>query len=239
MAFLQSKETHDYWNIYKFGDSYKITYVKHGNRPSAGGYKAKGNEAEGRFSQSISRTKNRIFELAACNEFRFFCTFTIDEKKHDRYDLSLFRKDFAQFIRNLNRGRDDDHKIKYLVVPEQHKDGAWHFHGLLLGLTENDLKTNEFGYYDWEAYSKRFGFFNCSPIKKHKSCASYITKYIEKGLEDRKCENSSHLYFASQGLRGAECILRHAADGCPCTSWDYENDWVKIKWLDNIAAPFL
>lgn len=94
--------------------------------------------------------KARVNELALCNEFEYFCTFTQSDELRDRFDLKAFRKDFAMFVRNENRRREK--KIKYLLVPERHKDGAWHMHGLLMGLTSDDLYPNEYGYLDWARY---------------------------------------------------------------------------------------
>lgn len=238
MLFNSSKgDKHDYWNIFQYGNKYKIVYVNYG-----GGSKKKNNEpskqcridSNERFLQSLSRSKARVFELAICNEFRFFCTFTQDPEKRDRFDLGGFRKDFAQFVRNLNRKREPERKIKYLIVPEKHKDGAWHFHGLLMGLDYEDLKKNEFGYFDWEEYSRKFGFFSVSCIKSHESCSSYITKYISKGFGETDFLAGEHLFFASQGLKGATCIVKGLTDKCPFENWDYVNEWVKIKWVDKL-----
>ena len=85
-----------------------------------------GGSEEERLRSSISRAKSRVNELALCNEFEYFCTFTQSDELRDRFDLKAFRKDFAMFVRNENRRREK--KIKYLLVPERHKDGAWHMH---------------------------------------------------------------------------------------------------------------
>ncbi len=229
-------EKHDYWNVYKFGEKYKIVYVNYGGKSKSREVIAQRRiDTDVRFLQSISRTKARIFELALCNEFRYFSTFTQDGHKRDRYDLVAFRKDFAQFVRNLNRARAEDRKIKYLIVPEKHKDGAWHFHGLLMGLDEKDLKKNEFGYLNWEKYSEKFGFFSVSPIKSHEACSSYITKYISKGFAETDISAGNHLFFASQGLKGAEVVIKEVQDKCPYDNWDFCNEWVKIKWVNELS----
>lgn len=250
--------THDYWNAYAYGNEIKFVYVKIGTInqkqispvdkkivPKKGLSSANKNNM--RFSQSISRARNRVFELAMCNEFRYFCTFTQDEKKRDRFDLSAFRKDLAQMVRNLNRGRAPDKKIKYLLIPEQHKNGAWHLHGLLQGLSETDLREfklnekipqkikntikNGQKVYDWTTYRRKFGYFTCTEINDGTACAKYITKYITKTLDGKKMDGGSHLYFASQGLKGREEIVRNCFEPCPVDEWDYENEYVKIKTL--------
>ena len=211
---------------------------------------------EERLQSSISRTKNRIFELAMCNEFTMFCTLTQDEKKvRDRYDLDTFRKDFAHFVRNLNRSRDVP--IKYLMIPEQHKDGAWHIHGFFSGLeVGTDLTSftledripyrlrkmikNGETVYNWPKYAKKYGFFTATAIKDKVAASSYITKYVTKYVAKQALESGRHLFFASQGLKCREVVVHDNLDQsgelvfCPIADgeWDFENDYVKVKWID-------
>ena len=240
------KLLHDVYNAYAYGDTVKIVYIKCARRlekPFTGFYDTEPEKRaipkiigcseyfplvrlctlddvrkceNARFSQSISRTKSRVFELAACNEFQHFCTFTQDEKLRDRFDLSDFRKDFAQLVRNINRGRET--KIKYLLIPEKHKNGAWHMHGLLSGLQPDDLRPFELteniperlkkmirggtAVYDWTRYRRAFGYFTCTEIESREACAKYVTKYISKDLQKTVREGGEHLFFASQGLKG-------------------------------------
>lgn len=260
------KITHDTFSVYAYGDIIKVVYIK-----SACNQKAVTRENRAvfygceefselstlktladlekqknqRFSNNISRAKARIFELAMCNEFNYFCTFTQDQKMRDRFDLSAFRKDLAQLIRNLNRTRSEDNKIKYLLIPEKHKKGAWHMHGLLQGLTPADLRLFDLSenipkklkdrikkgekIYDFTRYRKAFGFFTCTEVKSHTAVSKYITKYISKDLQSGVLESGKHLYFASQGLNGREVLLKNCTEPCFVDEWDYENDYIKIK----------
>lgn len=246
----------DYWNAYFYGNEIKIVYFKSGiihHKPKkANAFKVTkdtSREAESvRFAQSVSRSKARVFELAMCNEFRYFCTFTQDQKMRDRFDITKFRKDFAMFVRNLNRSRAGEDKIKYLLVPEKHKNGAWHMHGLLMGLREEDLRLftleeklpigirNQLKsgkkVYNWEKYQGKFGYFTCTEISNNSACARYVTKYISKDLQKGVRESGQHLYFASQGLKGREAVVKNSFDECPIIDdWDFENDYVKIKTI--------
>jgi hypothetical protein len=251
----QSRTRHDLWSMYQIGDSIKVVYFKalppeKKERPLFSDLppkpkfeKHKRSEAD-RFASSISRARNRIFELAMCNEFTFFCTFTQDKKKRDRFDLSEFRKDFAMLVRNMNRTRPEDKKIKYLLIPEQHKNGAWHMHGLLAGLEESDLRKFELSerlpkairnqlekgeaVFDWTRYRKAFGYFTCTEIKEKNACSKYITKYVTKDLESSPRKNGEHLFFASQGLKGKETLVRLSDEPCALTEWDFENQYIKV-----------
>lgn len=190
-----------------------------------------------RFAQSVSRARAAIFELAACNHFEWFCSFTLDDAKRDRHDLVAFRKDFAQFIRDQNKRRDPQRKIRYLLIPEQHKDGAWHMHGLFMGLGLHDLVRNEYGYLDWPAYRLRFGFFSCSRIRSRLACSKYITKYVTKDFGTCKDMGAgAHLFFASQGLQRRQTLDKLQGGSCPYldsgAAASYENDYVRIFWTD-------
>lgn len=239
--------SHDIFNIYRYGDFIKIVYIKSrkGNpdkKPHKSGIVKDENE---RYKNNISRAKARIFELAICNEFQLFCTFTQDEKMRDRFNLTEFRKDLSQFIRNKNRGRSEEDKIKYLLIPEKHKDGAWHMHGFLKGLGEGDLrlfKTDEkLPYkilnelkngekiYNWDSYASKFGYFTCTEIKNKTACSKYITKYVSKDLQKNLLESGQHLFFASQGLKSRERIAHDIFDRPPVDNFDYENDYIAVK----------
>lgn len=230
---------HDIWNIYRYGERFKIVYIKAGYRSDPGKKRLRTlDEDTERFYQSIARAKARVLELALCNEFTHFCTFTqSDILRNDRFNLPDFRKDLAQFVRNRNRSRTPERQLRYLLVPEQHKDGAWHMHGLLSGLDALDLKPNEHGYLDWNAYRSRFGWFSVSDIKDPTGCAHYITKYISKSMAASDAmKKGQHLYFASQCLKGRDVICYEMKDPCPydLDTFDFENDYVKVKWVDKL-----
>lgn len=247
----------DCWSLYLYGKTAKIVYTKCAINPEyiKARNENKKNEKttfikseDERFSNSISRSRSRVFELAMCNEFKYFCTFTQDQKLRDRFNLTEFRKDFTQLIRNINRNRTSENKIQYLLIPEQHKNGAWHLHGLLKGLTNEDLTAftlkdkipmklkkqimNGETVYNWHRYQRSFGYFTCTEIRNFEATAKYITKYISKDLQAGVIESGNHLFFASQGLKGRETIIKNSYEKCIVDKFDFENDYCKIKYID-------
>ena len=96
--------------------------------------------------------------------------------------------------------------FRYLLVPEQHKDGAFHFHGLFMGIAPSDLVINEYGYLDFVPYRDKFGFCSLSRIQDFYACANYITKYISKDMFQNIPAPGTHLYFASKGLAVDELL---------------------------------
>lgn len=92
---------------------------------------------EGKLDASLSRTKSVIFELALCNDWEWFVTLTLNPEYHDRKDLNNYKIKLSTWIKNYNRLHQTN--IKYLLIPENHKDGSWHMHGLVTGLPTEHL----------------------------------------------------------------------------------------------------
>lgn len=159
------------------------------------------NHYDEKLAESLSRTRNKIFELAMCNCWDYFFTGTLDKNKYDRYDLDKFHKDFTRMIVKLNEKKGLH--IKFLIIPEQHKDGAWHFHGLLYGLPFNELSLFRDDLYNWSRYDKKFGFSSLSKVKNKVAVNKYILKYITKDLSCSVSEVGAHMYYRSRGLQEA------------------------------------
>ena len=88
-----------------------------------------------KLSQSVSRARSKIFELAFCNPWDYFFTGTVSSGKCNREDLDKIHKDFSKWIVYLNAKYQT--KIAYLIIPELHSDGkSWHFHGLIKGIPQ-------------------------------------------------------------------------------------------------------
>lgn len=203
----------------------------------------KGSVSDVKSDNNISRAKNRVFELALCNPWSIFLTFTLDPKKYNRNDLGKFRKDLSQFVRDYNKKYGL--AIKYLLIPEEHKKGGWHMHGFLMGLPDEHLRLFTLSeklpkyireklksgqaVYEWEPYRKKFGFCDLEVVKDQFAVSAYVTKYITKDLDRTVRESGAHLYYCSQGLSRSVVIFRGKAnDGLV---YDYESDYNSIKWL--------
>lgn len=181
--------------------------------------------APDRFYQSIQRARARVRELALCNSWDYFCTFTLNEEKQDRFDLAKWVKDFGVWIGNYNKKFGTS--LKYILVPEQHKDGAWHMHGLLSGVSPESISVNEFGYDTIKYYENRFGFINLSKVRDSNKSATYVAKYITKGGSD--IAKNKRMFFASRGLAGRE-FVEYFTTGDDYAS-DWYNEWVGLRWL--------
>lgn len=75
--------------------------------------------------RSMRRARAKVRRLALANEFRFFVTLTLDEMMVDRYDMGAIVKKLNAWCSNAVQRQG----LRYVLVPERHKDGAIHFHG--------------------------------------------------------------------------------------------------------------
>lgn len=187
---------------------------------------------EVKLHNNVCRARTKVNEYALCNPWDYWCTFTISPEHYDRYNLHSYFRDLAEFIHNYNRRCLDEEKVKYLLVPEQHKDGAWHLHGFIKGIRKKDLYINSKGYLTWKQYEEKFGFISMSAIKNIDKASSYIYKYMTKDIARAVSELGSHLYYSSHGLKTADTIFRGHAK--LHAEWDYEHPdgYCKIKTID-------
>lgn len=214
---------------------------------------------------NIARVKSKIRDYAYCNDWDYFVTFTFSDLNVDRYDLKEIKKKMGQFFNNYKKRKNPD--FSYVLVPEFHKDGAVHFHGLVKGIRDEDLhqftldklddnyivkckadgqavltydklplyiiKQLQKGLevYDFNEFSLRFGYTTIEPIRNSDAAANYITKYITKDLVTLPL--GTCCYLNSKGLKVPELI--HQDFGGAIPKCNYENDFVAIKWINDIS----
>ena len=157
------------------------------------------------------QSANRLRELIQANpDFKYFLTLTFDKQKvASRSDAVELKRAISRFFQRLN--------IKYVLVPELHKDGSVHFHGVCDGSIEpyivpfilhKDKMSRAMAQmirdgrelYNFPKYFKRFGFCSIELIHNKQAVANYVSKYIVKGFLDPKNRLFSHRFFASKGL---------------------------------------
>ena len=187
-----------------------------------------------KLDNNISRAKSRVLELALCNPWEYFATLTIDAQKQNRYNLKDYIRDLGVWIGNY--GKKYSTRLKYLIVPEQHKDGAYHAHALLMGVSRESLVKNQYGYLDMPYYSNRFGYISLDPIRDINRTASYVTKYVTKDFATKR-EKNEHLFYASQHLSGKEVLHDGVCKGFDVNAF-WSNDYVAVCWGDDIQRLF-
>lgn len=132
---------------------------------------------------SMHRTINTVYELSRSNTWEYFFTMTFDGSIVDRYDYDVCAKKLTQWLNGVRKLYAPD--MVYLVVPERHKDGAFHFHGLFsnigrLPLKDSGIRKNNRIIYNLPTY--KFGFTTVSMVGDSGRASNYVCKYITKEL---------------------------------------------------------
>lgn len=186
--------------------------------------------------RSIRRSKELVKCVGNMNEWDYFFTGTFDESKvGDRKALDKLKKITLEFFKNQSK----KYGIKYLIIPELHKDGALHWHGLirdpdgLLKLTDSGKKHNGRTIWNMDSWNKYKGFNTCVEIGKGNddvmAVSNYITKYINKNDE----RIFDKYFYSSKGLINHPKITYLNYDELPIDFFEdvYENPICYMKTI--------
>lgn len=148
--------------------------------------------------RNANRTKQMVFNYSRCGKWEWFFTLTFSKEKVNRYDYDECSQKARQWLHNQRRNAPD---LQYIMVPEQHKDGAWHFHGLLaqtgnIKFIDSGVVQNGDCIYNMVKY--QYGFTTATKVKDIDRVSKYIGKYITKNVCD--LTPGRQRYFVSQNL---------------------------------------
>lgn len=191
---------------------------------------------------SASRTKNKIYDIARSNYWEWFLTFTFSpEKVKNRKDYEECSKKLSNWLKNMGRICPD---MMYLVVPEQHKKGGYHFHGLFanidnLGLVDSG-KVDKNGHTIYNVGRYKFGFTTAERIRDLGRSCSYLSKYITKDL--CAVTKGKRRYWSSRNVKLPEveelCIetdvadrIRRYMEGCTYFK-SIKTDYTDVTYID-------
>ena len=133
---------------------------------------------------SMNRTIQSIYGISRSNSWDWFLTLTVNPRLIDSTDYDLVTKKLSYWLNNLRKRKAPD--MKYILVPELHKDGKkWHFHALISDCSAlrfketNIIKNGKLVYnlLDW-----LYGFSTATKVEHSGRVSNYITKYITKEL---------------------------------------------------------
>ena len=209
-CYEYNRRTTDYGKgkieIVAYHKSRRLRHVG-GGRPLFGWRPEISDEAqEKRTRKQLYAIRRKIKGYAYTNSFRWFVTLTFNPEKVDSSDYETAKDTLLKWCRWM---RDEYERFDYLLIPEPHKSGAVHFHGLLGDIPAHFVeaanpKTGKpvirhgrqvYNLTDW-----KYGFSDCEEIESPERAASYITKYVTKTLlTDKKMYNKKR-YYNSQGL---------------------------------------
>lgn len=163
---------------------------------------------------SINRTKKNIYNKALSEKWDYFLTLTFaDEDIRNNYDNAV--KALKVWI---DKTRRNNKETKYIIVPEKHKKGGWHFHALFKGNLNlvkayKHTKKNQFAVdsngsaillktknnqqiYNINDY--KIGFTTATKIDDTIKVSQYLLKYITKELVEVTFNKKR--YFASRNI---------------------------------------
>ena len=151
--------------------------------------------------ENLYRSKQNLIDLVYCNSlvspWEYFVTLTFDPQKVDSYDYDRVVEAMGKWLDNM---KHQNKNLKYVLVPELHKSGRIHIHGLFkecpnLKLVDSGKYKNGSKIYNIANY--RYGFTTISKIKNQEAVSVYMSKYMTKELIDKGCKKT---YWCSQHL---------------------------------------
>lgn len=150
--------------------------------------------------ENEKRAKQMVYDLARSNEWEYFITLTLGGGV-DRFDYEACCDFLAVYTRHLRYLG-----CRWLIVPEQHENGAWHFHGLLAGPVKAVRATNahtgqplidKAGREVYNLTDYKAGFTTAVKLDGSPKVATYLTKYYTKDMQIPKGKKR---YWASRNL---------------------------------------
>lgn len=135
---------------------------------------------------SMSRTVNTVYEIARANKWQYFFTMTFNPEKIDSTDYTRVVKSMTKWLEHTRERYAPD--MKYIVVPELHKDGKkYHFHGLFANIGNLPLKDSgkrdKQGRIIYNIGSYKLGFTTVTEVSTSEKACSYLVKYLSKDLQ--------------------------------------------------------
>ena len=152
--------------------------------------------------RSMRRARAQLRRLALANSFDYFVTLTLDPERIDRYDPAAVTKALNQWCNNMVKR----HGLRYVLVPEQHKDGAFHFHGFFAGgIKAVDSGTLIAGRPVYNLPQWPYGYSTAQRLYgTYQAAVAYVSKYIGKQAEKRLL---GRWYYSGGPLTGPDKML--------------------------------
>lgn len=199
-------------------------YSRIGRDSALSGKREKGKKSEGDdMLRSMRRARANLRRLALANGFDYFVTLTLDPAKIDRFDGAAVTRALSQWCDNMVRR----HGLRYILVPEQHKDGAFHFHGFMAGegLIAADSGVQWDGRPVYNLPQWTLGFTTAQRLYGEYSAAvGYCCKYIGKQEGQRPL---GRWYYSGGALAKPEKV--YAAMDYRGLAEDYKSEAIELE----------
>lgn len=178
--------------------------------------------------RSARRSRQNLYDICRCNDFKYFVTWTLDQDKIERLNDNKVKRKFTQFQNYLRKKFPN---MYYVAVPEYHKKGGLHFHLLIGGVTMDELKAVpalskkgrlifKKGKQIFNVERWKLGYSTLSVIDNSEATKHYICKYITKQHYDDRFFGKRR-YYVSKNIRRPE-IEKH------CTTPEKSLDGINL-----------
>lgn len=187
-------------------------------------------------ARAVRRARSRIREIALCNHMTHMVTLTYSDAVCDRHDLGDTLPRCLRWLHNQVQRKG----LYYVLIPELHKDGALHWHGLCnaacLGLVESGTMippeggrprrptsgaeraawAADGGVLVYNVQSWRNGFSTAVPLHgSYEAAVGYVCKYVGKdmGAAVSPGKIGGRWYYSGGDLRGPDVYYTELTPG--------------------------
>lgn len=160
--------------------------------------------------KTAHRAKTKMLDYILCNpDLDLFVTLTLSPDEIDRADISAIMGKLNTYLDNRVRRKG----LKYVLVPEFHKDGInYHFHGLFNSCAcklKDSTHTTKNGQTIYNLPDWKLGFTTAIKIygESRTKVARYVGKYITKQMDGGKI--AGRYYYHGGELATPKCEYFH------------------------------
>ena len=146
-------------------------------------------ECEEKTRKYLKKVKENIINLAFnYSKWEYFITLTFDFRSRGEYS---HEKAIDLLTKWLDNQKHQNKNMIYLLVPEFHKSGRLHFHGLIANVpnwkfekarTPSGRLIKKNGLQIYNLLNYKLGFTTISEIQDQEKVSNYISKYATKEL---------------------------------------------------------
>lgn len=179
------------------------------------------------------QVRTKIKDYCLSNDFNYFWTLTFSDDRNN--DSAAYEK-LSKWLKKMKRKYGS---FQYIFIPERHKDGAIHFHGVTGGFNGviKDSGVKHKGHIVYNAVDWIYGYTTLSRIRDRDKCASYVTKYVTKDLLNTPVLKGKKKYWCSKGLLLPEVVYseENLCEGMEY-DWSSEDGRVSIFTIKNYGT---
>lgn len=194
----------------------------------------------------VYERKSLIYDIAYENScivpWQYFVTLTFDDSRVDGYNFDKCADALKSWLDNCRKKNRD---MRYIIVPELHKSGRFHFHGLFANVPNWNLsvatnpktgrKIYKNGSLIYNLNNYTLGYTTVSFVKDLDAVTFYITKYITKELINLKNRKN---YWSSRNLSKPTRQYYYARNYDDVLSYvnSFDHEIVKDKLVNNSSC---